>query len=237
MQLIAILHRLMELGIISDDTLELQLTMAGRVPNEMAGIIGSVCLFSKIQPTSYPRSTFVTSHNGETGTCIMCYDAGVLYTHNFPNLPPHISGRTDMLGFKNPTEAITYFLVSNLVSQYVHGSPLSSIGERFIHEYRGILQAHGIVDILQAKWVHNPDKENTPVEEEEHYMVVKACTDILGKDIEDYSSHSNASGLSFAVKNLLYKYIIQHKLLPLNQEWAKKYLSYFKYEQEHITSL
>ncbi|EKD44416.1 MAG: hypothetical protein ACD_71C00141G0001, partial [uncultured bacterium (gcode 4)] len=37
MQLIAILHRLAEMEIISDDTLELQLTMAGRVPNDMAG--------------------------------------------------------------------------------------------------------------------------------------------------------------------------------------------------------
>lgn len=235
-QLIAILHRLAELGIISDDTLELQLTMAGRVPNEMAGIIGSVCLFSKIQPISYPRNTFVTSHNGETGTCIMCYDAGVLDTQNFPNLPTHISGRTDMLGFKNPMEIITYFLVSNLISQHVYGSPLLSIGEQFIHEYEWLLRLHGMESILQAKWVHNPDKENTPIEEEEHFMVVKACTDILWKNIGDYNLHGDASGLSFATKSLLYKYIIKNNLLPLDQEWTKKYLSYLKYEQRSIAS-
>lgn len=235
-QLIAILHRLVEMRIVSDDTLEFQLTMAGRVSNEMAGVVGSVCLFSKIQPVSYPRSTFVTSHNDVTGTCIICYDAGVLDTHNFPNLPPHISGRTDMLGFKNPMEVITYFLVSNLISQHIYGSPLSSIGERFIQEYKQLLYLHGTENILQAKWVHNPDKINTPFEEEEHFAVVKDCTDTLWKDIGSYNSHGDANGLSFAVKNLLYRYIIEHRLLPLDQEWAKKYLSYFKYEQRQLAS-
>lgn len=233
-QIIAILHRLMEMGIISDDTLELQLAMAGRVPNQMVGIIGSICLFSKIQPISYPRSTFVTSHNSQTGTCIMCYDAGILDTKSFPNLPPHISGRIDMLGFKNPIEVITYFLVSNLISQYVYGSPLWNIGKEFIYEYNLILKSYGITDILRKKWVHNPDKQNTPVEEEEHYKVVKTCTDILAKDIWDYNSRSDTSWLSFAVKNLLYKYIIKHKLLPLEEQWAKKYASYLKYELKQV---
>lgn len=82
--------------------------------------------------------------------------------------------------------------------------------------------------------MHNPDKGNTPLEEEEHFTVVKVCTDILERDIGDYNSHSDVSGLSFAVKKLLYKYIIKYNLLPLDQEWAKKYLSYFKYEQIQI---
>jgi hypothetical protein len=93
----AILYQLAHLGIVTDQELQLQLSIAGRVPNTLAGVLGSVCLFAKPHKKEYKREAFLTSHNEETATCICCYDSGVLDRAGFPHIPPHAEGRTDML--------------------------------------------------------------------------------------------------------------------------------------------
>lgn len=229
LQLIAILYQLEKLGIIQDKNLQLQLSVAGQLPNHLATLSGSACIFAKPQAIQYKKEAFLTSHNSETATCIMCYDAGVLDREGFTNLPPQIDGRTDMLGFSQIIEVITYFLVGNMISQSHFGGKFHTIGYKFIDDYMALLREAGLAWIIQKKWVHTPGDKETPAAEEEHYQVVKVCTDILTSDIEKYRVHGRADGFSFQVKKLLHDYIVRYNLLPLDEVWARNYLRYLHY--------
>ncbi len=97
-------------------------------------------------------------------------------------------------------------------------------------EYLGLLQSHGLANILEKKWVHTPGSHRLPEEEEEHYQTVKKCTDILCGDIDDYMTTGNAGGFSFQVKQLIHTYIVRYNLLPLEELWAQNYLRYLNYQ-------
>lgn len=228
-QLIAILYKLIEIWIIEDDSLELQLSIPWRVPNELAWIVGSACIFLKNKWIEYPKNSFVTSHNNETATCIMCYDAWELDKKWFPNIQGNITWRTDMLGFKRIEEVISYFLVWNFVSQMFYWWNLCDIWKEFTSEFKLILERFNLGSILDSKWVHIPWEKWNLEEENRHYETIKMCTDMLWKDISDYIGIDDLSGISFAVKKLLYQYIIKYNLLPLDSEWVRRYLSALVY--------
>ncbi len=232
LQLMAILDRLEQIGVIKDRELQLQLCVAGEIPNALTGISASICLFAKPESVQYTPTSFLTSHNKDTATCIMCYGAGGLETKQFPILPPWIRGRTDMLGFRHIIEAVTYWIVGNLLAQSYYSWPLQHIGKIFVEEYIALLRAHWMIHILSKKWVHTPDTERDPEEEKEHYEVVKFCTDILTRDVHDYNRTRNAYGFSFVVKRFLHDFIVRYNLLPCDDERVQRYLQRLNYKTQ-----
>ncbi len=117
LQLMAILYQLARLGVVVDKELQLQLSVAGRVPNMFAGVIASTCIFAKPHKKEYKPEAFLTSHNNLTATCMCCYDDGVLDREGFPTIPAHVQGRIDTLGFSDILEVLTYFIIGNMISQ------------------------------------------------------------------------------------------------------------------------
>jgi len=65
---------------------------------------------------------------------------------------------------------------------------------------------------------------------------VKRCTDALRDDMRSYGRDGNADGISFETKDLLYRYVMEYRLLPLETEWAKRYLSFLSY-RENVRAL
>lgn len=231
LELIAILHRLCELGIVVDNDLQLQLSVAGRVPNMLAGVLGSICLFAKPHKKEYKPEAFISSQNDKTASCICCYDDGVLDREWFPTIPPHVQGRIDTLWFSSIIEVVTYYVVANLVSQSYFGGRFEKIGKKCIEEYLPILRKNNLIDILEKKWVHTPGMKSSPEQEEEHHRTVKRCTDILWTDIDAYTEWRDASGLSFEIKQLIYDYIVRYNLLPVQEGWVQNYFRYLNYQR------
>ncbi len=212
-QLIAIIYKLTELWILEGDELELQLSLPGRVPNELAWILWSAMIFLKNYQVSFSEASFTTSHNTETMTCMMCYDAWVLDKQWFDIIPDNCTGRTDILWLKRIEEVMNYFTVWNFITQSYFWWPQEHIWKEFIQKYMQLLKKYWIDRILTKKWVHNPD---VPSEKqwwyEEHAQVVKICTDILNSDIQRVIDTWERSGLIFELRQLVEEFSSSFKL-------------------------
>ncbi|MDD5213870.1 MAG: hypothetical protein PHG82_05580 [Candidatus Gracilibacteria bacterium] len=222
-QMIEVLKRLHSLKIINDGDIELQLSIAGRLPNDLCGILASNMIFLKNYQTEYQKEAFHTgSWDNLTKSCIICYDAGVLEKEGFSNIPEEIAGRTDILGLRRIEEVLIFSIVSNLISQSHFGGVHQELGLDFIKEYRCLLEKYNISNILDGKWVHNPDdkdKESDLKDYSNHYELVKTCTDLLNEGIAKYNDNGDSSSIIFELRDLLGKYILRGNLLnPENQK-------------------
>ena len=74
-----ILEELHEQGILKkSEDMELQLSIPGRLPQELCAILGSAMILSKRYQVFYDEKAFKTTHDSLTGACMVAYDAGVL---------------------------------------------------------------------------------------------------------------------------------------------------------------
>lgn len=216
-QLIAILKKLHDIWVINDGDLELQLWVAWRLPNELSWVLWSSMIFMKNYQITYPKEAFCTwSWDNLTKSCIVCYDAWVLEREWFKNIGDEQKWRTDILWVRNIEEVINFSILSNLISQSYFWGPLKDAWIAFVHEYKLLLEKYNISEILNWKWVHDPNIKNTNEDISEytnHYELVKKCTDILNQNISDFNNNLNRNTLIFELRNLLWKYVRQYNLI------------------------
>jgi len=216
-QLIEVLNKLSKLEIINDWDLELQLSIAWRLTNELSWILGSAMIFLKNYSIIYPKEAFVTSHNEDTWSCIVCYDAWVMLTEWFSNIWKEREWRTDILGNKKIEEVVVFSIISNLLSQAQFWWVHEKAWLEFIEEYKFLLEKYNIWNILEWKWVHNPSWEKAKDEDySKHSELVNICTDILNEWINQSNKFWNKNTLIFELRDLVWKYIRENWLLPDN---------------------
>ena len=214
-QLIEVLNKLNQLEIINDWDLELQLSIAWRLTNELSGILASSMIFLKNYSITYPKEAFITSHNDETWSCIVCYDAWVMIKEWFSNIWKQREWRTDILGTKKIEEVVVFSIISNLLSQAQFWWVHKRAWLEFIKEYKLLLNKYWIWNILEWKWVHNPDGEKAKNEDySKHSDLVNICTNILNEWIQQANNCWNKDTLIFELRDLVWKYVRQNWLLP-----------------------
>ena len=196
-ELVCVLYKLQQIGVIRDSDLDIQLSIPSRLPEHLCAILGSAMIFLKSYQVEYPVEAFHTTHDKLTGACIVAYDAWVLDKSGFSNLDTSWEWRTDVLGIKKIEEVFVYHVLGELLRWYHMQSQYSEAGSEFIHGYRAILESYGMADILDQKWVHNPTNPAlmTPDEYKKHPKLVQRCTDILNKNIDTYNQTGNPDGL------------------------------------------
>ncbi len=215
LQLIEVFYKLKDIGILDDEKIEAQLSIAWRLPNFLSWILGSLMIFLKNYQISYPEKSFHTwNWNNITDTCIMCYDAWVLDKKDFPVLWDHINGRTDILWIRRIEEVFSYFIIWNLVSQSHYGWKYSDIWKDFVKNYIKLLESNDIKDILNSKWVHNPDISHSEQWSYlEHAKTVNRVTTILNNDISNLINSGYREGFIFDVRDMVKEILEQNNIL------------------------
>ena len=216
LQLIEIFYRLQALWILEGEDIEAQLSIPWRLPNFLSWVLWSAMVFLKNYQVRYPKESFHTwDWNDLTDTCMMCYDAWVLYKEGFPVLWDNVSGRTDILWIKRIEEVFTYFILWNLVSQSHHGWRYSQVGKDFVDRYIHLLQTNNIDHILENKWVHNP---SIPHKEQgsytEHAQTIDTATGILNADIWRALRTGRREWFIFDVRNIIKELLDDNRMLP-----------------------
>lgn len=208
-EVVALLEELKRRGVI-DEHSEIQTCIPGRLNNQYAALLGSSMLLSSFRCVTYDRSSFETSHDEQTASMIMAYDAGVL-DRSVAALPDELTGRTDMLGRKDIRDVCLYQVLGSLISQAAYGGPFCDTGKDFIREYVALLERNRMLDILDAQWIHD-DKSGAQPDREAHYLAVKRCTDTWLADNARYQATGRQEGLSFDVLRLLTSSINKAKI-------------------------
>jgi hypothetical protein len=213
LEVVAMLNELKRRGIINERS-DIQSCIPGRLNNQFAGILGSSMLLSSYQCLTYDRSAFETSHNHQTASMIMAYDAGIL-DRSIAELPEDITGRIDMLGRKDMRDVVLYQILGSFISQATYGGPFQKIGREFVEEYVLLLKQAGMLDILEAQWINDAESGVKP-DIEGHYQVVKRCTDTWLADNEHFQKTGRQEGLSFNVLRLLTKKLQESRIIQTN---------------------
>ena len=216
-QLVEVLNKLFSLWIINDWDLELQLSIAWRLNNELCWILGSSMIFMKNYQVTYPKEAFITSHNDLTKSCIICYDSWVLKKEWFSNIWKLRKWRTDILWIRKIEEVVIFSIISNLLSQAEFWGIHKEEWLKFIKEYKLLLKKYNLEYILEWKWVHNPDDKNLKNEDySEHSTLINECTDILNLWIKEFNESKKINSIIFELRDLVWKYITNNNLLPTN---------------------
>lgn len=74
-ELVCVLYKLQQIGVIRDSDLDIQLSIPSRLPEHLCAILGSAMIFLKSYQVEYPVEAFHTTHDKLTGACIVAYDA------------------------------------------------------------------------------------------------------------------------------------------------------------------
>lgn len=201
-ELVRIVQGLAEHDIIQpDDDPSIQVSIPGRLNNQYAALLGSAMLLSSYKCIEYDEDSFSTTHESKTSTMIMVYDDGVL-DESVSELPEGITGRTDMLGRKDPRDIYLYQILGSLISQSAYGGPFQKIGQQFIHEYVQLLDKHCVLGMLNAPWIYDSTSEEEP-DTDAHLAAVRRCTDIWMSDFDRANRTGRKEGLSFEIQSLL----------------------------------
>ena len=215
LEIMNIIYQFSQLWVINQKKPELQLSVAGRIPNHHAAILWSTMLFLKPYKVYYPESAFATTHDNLTQRCILCYDSWVLNTEGFPQLPTGIAGRTDILGIRDISEVVSYYLLWNLISQSYWWWALQEAWLEFIKLYLELLEENGLSHLLEGKWVHDPQQpkgDNNNEDYIRHSMLVNSCTEIRNLDLNRLNEKWIESWISFEVKKILQRIIQKYNL-------------------------
>ena len=215
-ELVCVLYKLQQIGVIRDSDLDIQLSIPSRLPEYLCAILGSAMIFLKSYQVEYPAEAFHTTHDSLTWACIMAYDAGVLNKSGFSNLDNSWEWRTDILGIKKIEEVFVYHVLGELIRGHHMHSRYGQAGTEFIIEYRAILERYDTHDILDQKWVHNPTNpaSMTADEYKKHPKLIKTCTDILNKNIDTYNQTGNPDGLMiFEIQELFARITEKYNLV------------------------
>ncbi|HMY80911.1 MAG TPA: hypothetical protein PLW93_01695 [Candidatus Absconditabacterales bacterium] len=197
-----ILTELIQDGMIPEDA-ELQICIPGRLPNRLAGMLGSSILLLTDRCVEYTPESFQTkAHNHLTGAKIMAYDAGVLDT-GFVFNTGTLVGRTDMLGRKSIIDIYHYQIIGSLLSQSIYGGMFHQLGKQFIEDYETLLKQYSLEDLINKQRIY--DSEHDTLEDAKtHHELIKHFTTIRHND---RISSSPTSTLTYKLKVLLKKYI------------------------------
>lgn len=189
-ELVAILYKLIQIGVIQDDQLDIQLSVPVRLPSKLCAVLGSAMIWMKSYQTYYPKDAFRTSHDNLTGACIIAYDAGVLVKDGFGTIDPVWTGRTDILWIKKAEEAYVFHVLSEILRCYYLGWIYREAWREFLSGYRKILEKYHFDWVLNEKWVHNPDvpMQLTQNDYNKHADMIETCTQLLNRNITSYNS-------------------------------------------------
>ena len=211
-ELILLIQALSEEWLFTDDC-DLQVSVAWRLPNEDAAILGSATLLCTERCNQYTMDSFCTTHDELTWARIMAYDAWVLDSR-FDYNPDTFVWRTDMMWLKHFGDIKNYQLVWSLLSQTHYGGRFATLGKQFREEYLNILEKYWMRWIVDRQWIYDA-KQDTLEDQIEHYQLIKNITDRRQYDIDlVVETLSEDNILSYDIKNLLQKY--RNKILSTN---------------------
>lgn len=157
---------------------ELQITVPGRLEDpESLAILGSSVILASSRNYEYREEAFGTSHNDQTASRMLAYDAGA--RNSALPMMFGLEGRTDILGRFDPDDISNYRLIASVLMQREKGvGPYQDLAERFRKDYiEQVLKPHGLEFVLKTPWIHPHDswKSGSPEENKAHYQAVNAC--------------------------------------------------------------
>jgi hypothetical protein len=152
---------------------ELQITMAGRLSDRYAGVVGASILLSTDRGVVYDEESFATTHD-VTGKRLMVFDAGVRLT-GLPFDLPNAVGRTDMLGRRSVGDADRYQIIATLAEHAEYGGAFADLYAKYEMGFLEILDRYGFRDVLfESTWIaQHAKKGDSP--EAHGSMVRKFC--------------------------------------------------------------
>ncbi len=207
-ELVAMIYKFMEMGVFSEsEDPEIQICIQGRLPNELAGILGSATILTSPSCTEYSEESFKTTHDDATGSMMMAYDAGGVDT-NFKASPEGKIGRTDIQGRRDINDIKIYQILGNLISQSHYGGAFQELGKEFIQEYKTLLKEYGFQGVLAVKWVFCKEIDGSVSDQQatQHHQAIKKCTDRWLQDFNEKQKTHEEKGLRYDVLKLLTKY-------------------------------
>ncbi|HBB02451.1 MAG: hypothetical protein US89_C0018G0007 [Candidatus Peregrinibacteria bacterium GW2011_GWF2_38_29] len=207
--IIAALHRLRALD---SKFPELQVSLAGKLPNHRAAVLGSSILLSTVRGVEYPIDAFSTNQDETTGARIMAYNDRV---HVVPNVPfpfmrmlngKVVKGRIDMLGRiasdpEKPYEIEDikpYQFIGTALINAQHKGAFAEVGKWYEDKYFRLLKGYGLDGILDREWVFKKEAgEASEASHRDHYETVKKCTDAW------FDCASGGSDVVYKVRTLI----------------------------------
>lgn len=181
--LIAVLAKF---GVMDTQSPDLQVAMGGRLPEDLAAISGISVMLSTDTGSKYAEGAFQTTHDKETGSRIMAYDAGEKI-RGLPYDREDAKGRTDMLGRRSLLDIQNYRIVHTLLTDYELGGIFYHLGREYVEDFTALMQKYGLEKLQkETTWIFNPDRnKETKVDSvENHEKVVGKVSDAWFKASE-----------------------------------------------------
>ncbi len=158
LELQLLIHILEKCGVIHSERPELQVAVGDRLHEDLAAQVGSAVLLGTSRGIVYPDNAFATTHDEQTGTRIMAYDAGVRRS-GMPYDVAGAEGRTDMLGRRHYGDIGIYQLLGTLAVHEQRGERFAPLMRRFSRGFHDVLSCHGLRNSLHASaWIFDPTK-------------------------------------------------------------------------------
>jgi hypothetical protein len=162
---------------------EIQFAMGGRLPEEIAGLVGATSLLGTNRGRRFKEGAFKTTHDNDTGARIMAYDAGVL-DNSLPFHLPGAKGRTDRLGCQILSDADIIQTLGTLGTHTAHKGRFTPQWKRFREEMLFVLDKLNLTRHLRdADWILDPkNPDDTTLDK--HEGMVRKFTDTWWRESE-----------------------------------------------------
>ncbi|MBI4836034.1 MAG: hypothetical protein HY817_02125 [Candidatus Abawacabacteria bacterium] len=143
-------------GIIDDNDYDLQITISGRWPEEIARTVGTAMIFgSEFCPDLKPGAFMTKSHNDETGGRVMLYDAGGKIG-DLPYDMPRAIGRTDMQGRRHLGDLDLYQVIGTGATHYVYHGRWHNSFAHFRKRVDAIIAESELTDTIRSStWIYD----------------------------------------------------------------------------------
>lgn len=210
---------------LNNPAYQIQVCSIGKLLPSYAAMLG-VCFYLGSDPIRrYDRNDFCTSHTHSTGNRLVIYGAGNVewdfeWWTKGPSdepvvqqlLPFKLGDRTDVLSCISLSDIRNVNLVATLLVHAQYKGYWSALGERFIHELRDIVNAHGLSSVLEAPWVH--DSQHDIGEGDNAFfraldeLTVYAFEEVerIRKAVESGDVSAVSTGILYEIQQLLKKY-------------------------------
>ncbi len=148
-----LIRALVAKNLFKDNRPDLQVSIAGRWPEEVAAIVGASIILGSDQGIIYKNSAFATTHDRLTGARIMLYDDGTRWTGGAFDLA-EAHGRTDMLGRHAGVDILHYQVLGTLASHAVYNGRWQHLFEEYSGKFRTTLEKYGLDETIhEASWL------------------------------------------------------------------------------------
>jgi hypothetical protein len=150
------------MGVMTGKDPNIQSTITGRLPNELAGIVGASVLLATYTGTTYEDGAFDNTQQLLTGNRIMLCDAGVLDTR----MPYHLNnarGRLDMNGHFDSANIDLHQVVGTGAAHLQYEGAFKPFMERYRKRFLALLETYRLGSALDmASWVFHINETNDP---------------------------------------------------------------------------